>query len=83
MQFHPSAPTALAAEGAPRFLSESLRGEGATLKNAAGERFMERYHPMAELAPRDVVARAIVAEMKSNGALCVYLDLTARGEAFE
>jgi L-aspartate oxidase len=80
VQFHP---TALAVEGAPRFLlSEALRGEGATLKNAAGDRFMERYHPMAELAPRDVVARAIVAEMKSTGAPCVYLDLSARGEAF-
>jgi L-aspartate oxidase len=80
VQFHP---TALALEGAPRFLfSEALRGEGATLKNAAGERFMERYRPMAELAPCDVVARAIVAEMKRTEAPCVYLDLTARGEAF-
>jgi L-aspartate oxidase len=80
VQFHP---TALAVEGAPRFLlSEALRGEGATLKNAAGERFMERYHPMAELAPRDVVARAIVMEMKRTGASCVHLDLTAKGEAF-
>ena len=80
VQFHP---TALALEGAPRFLlSEALRGEGATLSNAAGERFMERYHPLAELAPRDVVARAIVAEMKRSGAASVYLDLTGRGEAF-
>ena len=80
VQFHP---TALALEGAPRFLlSEAMRGEGATLTNAAGERFMERYHPMAELAPRDVVARAMVAEMKRTGARCVYLDLTTRGEAF-
>jgi L-aspartate oxidase len=80
VQFHP---TALALEGAPRFLlSEALRGEGATLRNAAGERFMERYHPMAELAPRDVVARAIVAEMKRSGAGSVFLDLTGRGEAF-
>ena len=48
-------------EGAPRFLlSEALRGEGALLRNARGERFMERYHPLKELAPRDVVARAIV-----------------------
>ncbi len=80
VQFHP---TALAMEGAPRFLlSEALRGEGATLKNAAGERFMERYHPMAELAPRDVVARAIVTEMRRTGAPAVYLDLTERGEGF-
>ncbi len=81
VQFHPTALATL--EGAPRFLlSEAMRGEGATLKNAAGERFMERYHPMAELAPRDVVARAIVEEMRRTGASSVYLDLTARGEAF-
>ncbi|MDQ6664514.1 MAG: FAD-dependent oxidoreductase, partial [Acidobacteriota bacterium] len=62
VQFHP---TALHVEGAPRFLlSEALRGEGAYLLNSAGERFMERYHPMRELAPRDVVARAIVSEMR-------------------
>jgi L-aspartate oxidase len=80
VQFHP---TALAVEGAPRFLlSEALRGEGATLTNAAGERFMARYHALAELAPRDVVARAIVMEMQRTAAPCVYLDLTARGEAF-
>ncbi len=66
VQFHP---TALHVEGAPRFLlSEALRGEGALLRNAAGERFMERYHPLVELAPRDVVSRAIVSEMNAHGA---------------
>src|SRR6201996_1939348 len=56
-QFHPSA---LTLPGVPRFLlSEALRGEGAYLRNDRGERFMERYHPLLELAPRDVVARAI------------------------
>jgi L-aspartate oxidase len=80
VQFHP---TALCLEGAPRFLlSEALRGEGAQLRNAAGERFMPRYHPMAELAPRDVVARAIVAEMGRTGAPHVLLDLTHRGPEF-
>ena len=55
-------------EGAPRFLlSEALRGEGALLRNTRGERFMERYHPLTELAPRDVVARAIVSEMTRTG----------------
>ncbi len=79
VQFHP---TALALKGAPRFLlSEALRGEGATLKNAAGERFMARYHEMGDLAPRDVVARAIVAEGKRTGAP-VYLDITAKGADF-
>ncbi|MBZ5583240.1 MAG: L-aspartate oxidase [Acidobacteriia bacterium] len=77
VQFHP---TALNVEGAPRFLlSEALRGEGAVLRNARGERFMERYHPLKDLAPRDVVARAIVAEMKQGE---VVLDLTQRGSAF-
>jgi L-aspartate oxidase len=59
-QFHP---TALSLPGVPRFLlSEALRGEGAYLRNDRGERFMERYHPLLELAPRDVVARAIARE---------------------
>jgi L-aspartate oxidase len=80
VQFHP---TALAVEGAPRFLlSEALRGEGALLRNTRGERFMERYHPLLELAPRDVVARAIVSEMARTGAAYVFLDLTHRGEGF-
>src|SRR5712672_405888 len=80
MQFHP---TALHVAGAPRFLlSEALRGEGAFLINAAGERFMKRYHPLADLAPRDVVSRAIVAEMAATGAPHVFLDLTHRGTAF-
>ncbi len=80
VQFHP---TALAVEGAPRFLlSEALRGEGGLLRNSRGERFMERYHPLKELAPRDVVARAIVSEMKSTGAPHVFLDVTHCGESF-
>jgi L-aspartate oxidase len=63
MEFYQFHPTALALDGAPRFLlSEALRGEGAYLRNDRGERFMERYHPLLELAPRDVVARAIARE---------------------
>jgi len=63
MEFYQFHPTALAIAGAPRFLvSEALRGEGAYLRNDRGERFMERYHPLLELAPRDVVARAIARE---------------------
>ena len=74
VQFHP---TALAVAGAPRFLlSEALRGEGAVLKNVRGERFTD------ELLPRDVVARAIVAEMQRTGADHVLLDISHRGEAF-
>jgi len=80
VQFHP---TALALDGAPRFLlSEALRGEGAILRNTRGERFMERYHPLLELAPRDVVARAIVSEMGATASSHVLLDLSHRGEAF-
>jgi L-aspartate oxidase len=80
VQFHP---TALHIQGAPRFLlSEALRGEGAYLRNVAGERFMDRYHPMAELAPRDVVSRAIVSEMRREGSPHVFLDLTHLDGAF-
>jgi L-aspartate oxidase len=80
VQFHP---TALHVEGAPRFLlSEALRGEGAVLLNAQGERFMQRYHPLKELAPRDVVSRAIVDEMRREGSQHVYLDLSHHGADF-
>jgi len=73
MEFYQFHPTAFTAPGAPRFLmSEALRGEGAYLVNARGERFMERYHPLLELAPRDVVARAITREGMDGP---VYLDM--------
>ena len=73
-QFHP---TTLYIAGAPRFLiSESVRGEGGILKNINGYRFMLDYHPSGELAPRDVVSRAIVDQMKKTNSNCVYLDLT-------
>ncbi|MGE3191247.1 MAG: L-aspartate oxidase [Vicinamibacterales bacterium] len=65
VQFHP---TVMAVPGAPRFLlSEALRGEGAWLVNAAGERFMTRYDPAGELASRDIVSRAIVREAERTG----------------
>jgi L-aspartate oxidase len=74
VQFHP---TALALPDAPRFLlSEALRGEGAILRNHAGEAFAKNYDERGELAPRDVVARAIVAEMERTGAQWMSLDLT-------
>ncbi len=78
MEFYQFHPTALSLPGAPRFLlSEALRGEGAYLRNDRGERFMERYHPLLELAPRDVVARAIAREgMDAAGsARPVFLDM--------
>jgi L-aspartate oxidase len=76
VQFHP---TALYVKGAPRFLlSEALRGEGAYLRNLQMQRFMPKYHEHGELAPRDVVARAIVHEIEvvKNPEAVVYLDLT-------
>jgi L-aspartate oxidase len=73
VQFHP---TVLALRGVRRFLiSEAVRGEGGILINAKGERFMPKYHPQAELAPRDVVVRGILSEMENEGSECVYLSL--------
>ncbi|ULL13338.1 L-aspartate oxidase [Paenibacillus sp. H1-7] len=78
VQFHP---TALCYPGAPRFLvSEAVRGEGAILRNINGERFMERYDPLLELAPRDIVARAIVNEMELTKSTFVYIDFTHESE---
>jgi L-aspartate oxidase len=74
VQFHP---TALNVRGAPRFLiSEALRGDGARLINGRGQPFMTRYHPDGDLAPRDVVARAVLEVREETGAP-VYLDATA------
>ncbi len=80
VQFHP---TALNLEKAPRFLlSEAMRGEGGILRNAQGERFMSRYDERLELAPRDIVSRSIVSEMRRTGTRTAYLDMTALDEEF-
>jgi len=80
IQFHP---TSLSLPGAPAILlSEAMRGEGAVLKNTKGEAFMSRYHPAKELAPRDIVARAIWQEMRKTRSSHVFLDLTHLDPSF-
>ncbi len=80
VQFHP---TALNIEKAPRFLlSEAMRGEGGILRNAHGRRFMGDYDERLELAPRDIVSRSIVREMRKTGSRTVFLDMTDKDADF-
>jgi len=81
VQFHP---TALHLPGAGRrfLLSEAMRGEGGRLVSARGERFMQAFDPRAELAPRDIVTRGIISEMRGSGEPCVYLDMSERDPDF-
>jgi L-aspartate oxidase len=80
IQFHP---TVLYHPENKRFLiSEAVRGEGAILRNTNGKRFMPEYHVLGELAPRDVVSRAIFEEMKRTNSSNVYLDITSRNKEY-
>lgn len=81
IQFHPTALYQAGVRGQAFLISEAVRGDGAILRNAAGEAFMERYDPRLDLAPRDIVARAIDSEMKRDGTEHVYLDCTAMDAA--
>lgn len=81
IQFHPTA--LYGKENGQKFLiSEAVRGEGAILRNTKGEAFMKKYHKMADLAPRDIVARCICIEREKSGKSYVYLDITHKSPEF-
>ena len=74
VQFHPTTLMAGETEGRLFLISEAVRGEGAILRNGRGEAFMQGVHPMADLAPRDIVTRSILKELRRTGEECAYLD---------
>lgn len=81
IQFHPTA-LYCPDDKRPYLISEAVRGERGIIRASGGDAFMERYHPLKELAPRDIVARAIDNEMKKRGEACCYLDVTHIDQEF-
>lgn len=82
IQFHPTGLYSPEKTGRAFLISEAVRGEGGLLVNSEGFRFMEGVHELNELAPRDVVARAIVRELERSGEPCVYVDITSKSEEY-
>lgn len=83
VQFHPTTMTPQSGQSGRRFLiSEAVRGEGGILKNHLGEPFMQGKHPLADLAPRDIVTREIIKEMRRTGTDKVWLDVSSMDEEF-
>jgi L-aspartate oxidase len=82
IQFHPTSLYSPKSIGPSFLISEAVRGEGGILMNWKGERFMEPIHPLKELAPRDIVARAIDMELKKDGVSNVYLDISFKSKDF-
>ena len=82
IQFHPTAFYNPKASGPCFLISEAVRGEGGILVNTRGERFMEKVHPLKDLAPRDIVARTIDIELKKHGVTNVFLDITRKSKKF-
>ncbi len=79
IQFHPTALYEAGKSGQAFLITEAVRGDGGILRNTKGEAFMEKYDERKDLAPRDIVARAIDNEMKINGTENVYLDCSTNG----
>ena len=82
VQFHPTALTEGIENGKMFLISEAVRGEGAVLRNSAGEAFMYNKHSLQDLAPRDIVTREIMKNMMKTGDECVYLDVSSMDEEF-